>query len=191
MWNNFLTKIVKYLTLFDVKWNSPPHICEANISQRSYFTWRSQISLAARRISLKKDQLTSELVFFLAGAQGFEPRKCQSQSLMPYRLAMPHRNMIYYNHFAPLCQVVFEKNLKFFWLFCSITPGSQSNVAIFRSSTPLCRAYWQVYPVPPLVRRQYATHTSLPSTIRRSRSSMQKRVYLSLIYRTRSACERI
>ena len=26
---------------------------------------------------------------FLAGAQGFEPRKCQSQSLMPYRLAMP------------------------------------------------------------------------------------------------------
>ena len=28
-------------------------------------------------------------LFFLAGAQGFEPRKCQSQSLMPYRLAMP------------------------------------------------------------------------------------------------------
>ncbi|MBQ2746719.1 MAG: hypothetical protein IJF35_03305 [Clostridia bacterium] len=24
-----------------------PNICEANISQRSYFTWRSQISLAA------------------------------------------------------------------------------------------------------------------------------------------------
>ena len=25
----------------------------------------------------------------VAGAQGFEPRKCQSQSLMPYRLATP------------------------------------------------------------------------------------------------------
>ena len=30
----------------------------------------------------------------LAGAQGFEPRKCQSQSLMPYRLATPQ----YFQH---------------------------------------------------------------------------------------------
>ena len=30
----------------------------------------------------------------MAGAQGFEPRKCQSQSLMPYRLAMP-QNIIF------------------------------------------------------------------------------------------------
>ena len=44
MWNNVLTYIVKYLTSFDVKWNSPTfaqrtfHICATNISQRSYFT---------------------------------------------------------------------------------------------------------------------------------------------------------
>ena len=44
----------------------------------------------------------------LAGAQGFEPRKCQSQSLMPYRLAMPH-NKAYYNRLISFCQVLFLK----------------------------------------------------------------------------------
>ena len=29
------------------------------------------------------------VLFAMAGVQGFEPRKCQSQSLMPYRLAIP------------------------------------------------------------------------------------------------------
>jgi len=40
------------------------HICEANISQRSYFTWRSQISLTARRISLKKESKSFDLLSF-------------------------------------------------------------------------------------------------------------------------------
>ena len=43
------------------------NICEANISQRSYFTVRSNISHAARRISLKKRQVFYQnLPFFLA-----------------------------------------------------------------------------------------------------------------------------
>ena len=37
----------------------------------------------------KREGSTMCYLLFLAGAQGFEPRKCQSQSLMPYRLAMP------------------------------------------------------------------------------------------------------
>ena len=40
---------------------------------------------------------------FMAGAQGFEPRKCQSQSLMPYRLAMPQyfqRSVLYQKSLA-------------------------------------------------------------------------------------------
>ena len=49
----------------NVKWNSPPHICEANISQRSYFTWRSQISLAEGEFRWKKTN-SYELVFFLS-----------------------------------------------------------------------------------------------------------------------------
>ena len=36
----------------------------------------------------KREERCSSLLF-LAGVQGFEPRKCQSQSLMPYRLATP------------------------------------------------------------------------------------------------------
>ena len=31
-------------------------------------------------------------LFKLAGAPGFEPGGCQSQSLMPYRLAMPQQS---------------------------------------------------------------------------------------------------
>ncbi len=30
----------------------------------------------------------------MAGAEGFEPSQCQSQSLMPYRLAMPQSNKL-------------------------------------------------------------------------------------------------
>ena len=67
MWNNFLAEIVKYLppptALVDVKWNSPPHICEANISQRSYFTWRSQISLAEGEFHWKKPSRNSTWLF--------------------------------------------------------------------------------------------------------------------------------
>ena len=62
MWNNVLTHIVKYLTSFDVKWNSPLHICEANISQRRYFTWRSHISLAKGEFRWKK-HLPKQVLF--------------------------------------------------------------------------------------------------------------------------------
>ena len=60
MWNNFLWKLWNVATVAtqrfcrNVKWNSPPHICEANISQRSYFTWRGHISLAEGEFRWKK-----------------------------------------------------------------------------------------------------------------------------------------
>ena len=74
MWNNVLTHIVKYLTSFDVKWNSPLYICEANISQRSYFTWRSHISLAEGEFRWKKKSKSFRLAFFfLAPRTGLEP----------------------------------------------------------------------------------------------------------------------
>ena len=74
MWNNFLAEIVKYLTSFNVKWNSPLHICEANISQRSYFTWRSHISLAEGEFRWKKHTLSwqTNVCFFLAEKERFE-----------------------------------------------------------------------------------------------------------------------
>ena len=74
MWNNVLTHIVKYLTSFDVKWNSPLYICEANISQRSYFTWRNHISLAEGEFRWKKKSKSFRLAFFfLAPRTGLEP----------------------------------------------------------------------------------------------------------------------
>ena len=36
----------------------------------------------------------------MAGAPGFEPRECQSQSLMPYRLAIPQQ-MVEEDGFEP------------------------------------------------------------------------------------------
>ena len=66
MWNNSLRELWNIAPVGrNVKWNSPPHICEANISQRSYFTWRSQISLAVRRISLKKALAEASAFFWL------------------------------------------------------------------------------------------------------------------------------
>ena len=58
MWNNVLSHIVKYCS-FVAMWNEiRPHICEANISQRSYFTWRSHISLAEGEFRWKKHTLS-------------------------------------------------------------------------------------------------------------------------------------
>ena len=48
----------------NVKWNLPPHICEANISLRSYFTWQSQISLAKGEFRWKKTKSNSTWSFF-------------------------------------------------------------------------------------------------------------------------------
>ena len=52
----------------NVKWNSPPHICEANILERSYFTWRSQISLAEGEFRWKKRASPSTCSLFSGGA---------------------------------------------------------------------------------------------------------------------------
>ena len=41
-----------------------PHICEANISQRSYFTWALPNFTRRRRISLKKAHLRCRCAFF-------------------------------------------------------------------------------------------------------------------------------
>ena len=57
----------------NVKWNSPPHICEANISQRSYFTWRSQISLAEGEFRWKKTNSQVSWSFFWLGCRDSEP----------------------------------------------------------------------------------------------------------------------
>ena len=53
---------VKYSALPNMKLNSHFHICEANISQRSYFIWQSHISLAEGDFRWKKQVL--RLAFF-------------------------------------------------------------------------------------------------------------------------------
>ena len=41
-------------------------------------------------LNQKTKTVSFETVSFLAGVEGFEPSECQSQNLMPYRLATPH-----------------------------------------------------------------------------------------------------
>ena len=40
-------------------------------------------------INKKSVSLNKKRIFLLVGVQGFEPRKCLSQSQVPYRLATP------------------------------------------------------------------------------------------------------
>ena len=55
---------------------------------------------------------------FLAGIGGFEPPKCQSQSLVPYRLAISQYLMLMYSiTFFYTCQYLFLFNFYFFH-FC-------------------------------------------------------------------------
>ena len=69
MWNNFLAKIVKYLTpptaLFDVKWNMPT-FASANIShlRSKYFTVKL-FHLPEGQISLKKALAIASAFFWL------------------------------------------------------------------------------------------------------------------------------
>lgn len=47
-------------------------------------------------LNQKKVIETMTCIFFMAGVLGFEPRKCQIQSLMPYRLAIPQCALLVY-----------------------------------------------------------------------------------------------
>ena len=52
----------------------------------------------------------------MAGVLGFEPRKCQIQSLVPYRLAIPQclmRNDLYSKEERGFCQQFFKKIISF------------------------------------------------------------------------------
>ena len=50
--------------------------------QRSFFCIRGQ--------NIQKNAIPlNDVMFILAGVPGFEPGKCQIQSLVPYRLAIP------------------------------------------------------------------------------------------------------
>ena len=65
--------------------------------------------------------------YFLAGVQGFEPRKCQSQSLMPYRLATPQyfqHSILYHNESSLSIPILnfFEKIIQLSCLFQKIRP---------------------------------------------------------------------
>ena len=107
---------------------------------KEYFTRR-------RRISLKK-ALAFASAFFMAGAQGFEPRKCQSQSLMPYRLATPQyfqQTILYHiklslsipilNFFEKIIHYfLFFRKIAFFYftnaLFCDTIQRSDQNLPV-------------------------------------------------------------
>ena len=80
----------------------------ANIShlRSKYFTFAKQIFHSvdislARRANFVKKSTCLRKCFFLAGRAGFEPAQCQSQSLVPYRLATSqyYRNSITHQPF--------------------------------------------------------------------------------------------
>ena len=68
MWNNFLAEIVKYLTLFDVKWNSFIHTPQAYFTAEGNFT-RVGVFHSFRRNEFHwKKHLLSQVLFSWLGA---------------------------------------------------------------------------------------------------------------------------
>ena len=94
------------------------------------FTWiagdpgvGAQIDQTSQR--KKETDHTRWSVLFLAGVQGFEPRKCQSQSLMPYRLATPQyfqQTILYHIKLSLSIPILnfFEKIIHYFLFFRKI-----------------------------------------------------------------------
>ena len=81
-WNNFLTKIVKYLTLFDVKWNLPT-FASANIShlRSKYFT--AKLFHLPVRANFVEKTTGRNLSFFLAEKERFELSRRLKSDLHP------------------------------------------------------------------------------------------------------------
>ena len=63
MWNNFLAEIVKYLTPFDVKWNSPFTFAKQIFHSEAISLGRCQISLAAGEFRWKKHICVADVLF--------------------------------------------------------------------------------------------------------------------------------
>ena len=73
MWNNFLAEIVKYLTSWDVKWNSPFTFAKQIFHSEAISLGRCQISLAEGEFRWKKRASLTTCSFFLEAPPGFEP----------------------------------------------------------------------------------------------------------------------
>ena len=75
------------------------------------------------RKTIQKKPLIRTAWFSMAGVLGFEPRKCQIQSLVPYRLAIPQclvRNDLYSTEEQGFCQQFSKKIISFSLLRSSI-----------------------------------------------------------------------
>ena len=60
---------------------------------------------APQQSFLHKKSRICDFIFYMAGGLGFEPRKCQIQSLVPYRLAIPQFRQHRYSNKKPcICQ---------------------------------------------------------------------------------------
>ena len=65
---------------------------EAHITDEVNITPEGRITFRASGTHRSKKPNARALGFFVAGVAGFEPTGCQSQSLVPYRLATPQEN---------------------------------------------------------------------------------------------------
>ena len=108
MWNNFLAEIVKYCSR-----RSQCEMKFAHIRVSEYFTFAEQIFHSeaislARRANFVEKSTCLRKCFFLAGVAGFEPARCKSQSLVPYRLATPQYRSPQCSTKLIICQCFFE-----------------------------------------------------------------------------------
>ena len=91
MWNNFLRKLWNIAPSSQCEMKFALHICEANISQRSYFTWRSHISLAEGEFRWKKHTFVRQtnVCFFLVEHSDLNPNHTIVVWSLAYRCTSP------------------------------------------------------------------------------------------------------
>ena len=127
---------MKYLPSVDVKWNSPLHICEANISQRSYFTWRSHISLAEGEFHWKKPFAYAN-GFFLGRGRRTRTRDPRFWRPVLYQLSYTpvfFRTRVLYHTFSRFA-IPFLKKVSYLRKFNNLSPRASSWAKSARDST--------------------------------------------------------
>ena len=112
-----LLEIVKYRSLWSrCEMKFALHICEANISQRSYFTWRSHISLAEGEFRWKKHLLSQVLFSELVG-QNCNSVKSRILCLRFINIEIIPLNTVLVNRFLKsFCKIIETMSYYFLYL---------------------------------------------------------------------------
>ena len=118
MWNNFLAEIVKYLTPFDVKWNSPFTFAQQIFHSEAISLGEAKFHSPKANFVEKREQVFRLALFFLEVPPGIEPG---IEVLQTFALPLGHGTIFrwlgYYSTGLFVCQAFLHKFI-FYFCYC-------------------------------------------------------------------------